>query len=66
LKKKQDLSNHTLSEHLLGSNMASGTGTSEANTAIDGVGEDEPLLGRPGDASQQEGFPLFYNLIIGK
>jgi hypothetical protein len=30
------------------------------------LGEDEPLLGRPGDASQPEGRPLYYNLIIGK
>jgi hypothetical protein len=32
---------------------------------VEGVGEDEPLLGRAGDASQQEGRPLYYNLIIG-
>lgn len=31
----------------------------------EGLGEDEPLLGRAGDASQQEGRPLYYNLIIG-
>jgi hypothetical protein len=30
------------------------------------MGEDEPLLGRAGDASQQEGRPLYYNVIIGK
>jgi len=30
-----------------------------------GVGEDEPLLGNPGDASQEEGKPLYYNFIIG-
>jgi len=31
----------------------------------EGVGEEEPLLGRVGDASQPEGRPLYYNLIIG-
>lgn len=30
-----------------------------------GYGEDEPLLGRAGDASQQEGRPLFWNLALG-
>jgi len=29
------------------------------------MGEQEPLLGRPGDASQQDGLPLYHNLIIG-
>lgn len=29
------------------------------------VGDDEPLLGRRGDASQPEGKALYYNLIIG-
>lgn len=33
---------------------------------VPGTGEDEPLLGRAGDASQQEGKPLYYNFIIGK
>ncbi|KAK4986413.1 hypothetical protein LTR50_005319 [Elasticomyces elasticus] len=32
---------------------------------VPGTGEDEPLLGRVGDASQQEGKPLYYNFIIG-
>ena len=27
--------------------------------------EMEPLLGKPGDASQQEGTSIFYNLILG-
>jgi hypothetical protein len=40
--------------------MASSTGVPERN-----LGEDEPLLGRVGDASQPEGRPLYYNLIIG-
>ena len=31
-----------------------------------GTGEEEPLLGSPGDASQQEGKPLYYNLVIGE
>ena len=29
------------------------------------MGEQEPLLGRPGDASQQDGLPLYHNLVIG-
>ncbi|KAK4982832.1 hypothetical protein LTR66_009078 [Elasticomyces elasticus] len=35
------------------------------NQRVPGTGEDEPLLGRAGDASQQEGKPLYYNFIIG-
>jgi hypothetical protein len=31
-----------------------------------GTSEEEPLLGRRGDASQQEGLPLYQNLVIGK
>jgi len=30
-----------------------------------GTSEEEPLLGRRGDASQQEGLPLYQNLVIG-
>lgn len=46
--------------------MASATGIPEiVNPQEEGLGEDEPLLGRAGDASQQEGRPLYYNLIIG-
>lgn len=47
--------------------MASATGIPEAvpREHVEGVGEDEPLLGRAGDASQQDGRPLYYNLIIG-
>lgn len=30
-----------------------------------GYGEDEPLIGRAGDASQQEGRPLLWNLVLG-
>ena len=33
---------------------------------LPGMGEQEPLLGRAGDASQQEGKPLYYNLWLGK
>jgi hypothetical protein len=33
---------------------------------VEGSRDDEPLLGRPGDASQQDGQPIYYNLIIGK
>jgi hypothetical protein len=29
-------------------------------------GEEEPLLGEPGDASQEQGKPLYYNLWLGK
>jgi hypothetical protein len=38
---------------------------SEQETQRPGMGEQEPLLGRPGDASQQDGLPLYHNLIIG-
>lgn len=44
--------------------MASATGIPEHRVATSG--EDEPLLGRPGDASQQEGQGLQYNFVIGK
>jgi hypothetical protein len=43
--------------------MASATGNN--SLAVEQVGEDEPLLGSPGDASQKEGYPLYYNLILG-
>ena len=46
--------------------MASATDIPDAAVRVEGVGEEEPLLGRAGDASQQEGRPLYYNLIIGK
>lgn len=45
--------------------MASATGIPEMNSRDAGLGEDEPLLGRAGDASQQEGRPIYYNVIIG-
>lgn len=37
----------------------------ENGPTVSGVGEEEPLLGRAGDASQQDGKPLQYNLILG-
>ena len=45
--------------------MASATGIPDV-VPQEGLGEDEPLLGRAGDASQQEGRPLYFNLIIGQ
>lgn len=36
------------------------------NGRVPGTGEEEPLLGRAGDASQQDGKPLYYNFIIGR
>merc|ERR1712227_540819 len=41
------------------------TKMSEQETQRPGMGEQEPLLGRPGDASLQEGLPLYHNLVIG-
>lgn len=46
--------------------MASATGIPEQNHPTMESGEEEPLLGRPGDASQQEGKGLQFNLVIGK
>lgn len=43
--------------------MASATGMPERPN--DGRGEDEPLLGRAGDASQQEDQGLQFNFVIG-
>ena len=45
--------------------MASETGVHEDTSAFTGRGEDEPLLGRVGDASQQHGQPIYHNFIIG-
>jgi hypothetical protein len=45
--------------------MASATGIPGGAVRQQGLGEDEPLLGRVGDASQQAGRPLYLNLIIG-
>jgi hypothetical protein len=50
--------------------MASATGIPAnipgRDQRVEGLGEDEPLLGRIGDASQHEGRPIYYNLVIGK
>ncbi|MCJ1364299.1 hypothetical protein MMC16_003408 [Acarospora aff. strigata] len=45
--------------------MSSATGIPAQNPAAPGRGEDEPLLGRVGDASQQEGKGIQFNLFIG-
>jgi len=47
--------------------MASATGIPQVNPDLqeEGFGEEEPLLGDIGDASQQEGRPLYHNLFIG-
>jgi len=45
--------------------MASATGIPDMAVTARDAGEDEPLLGRPGGASQQEGKPLWSNLVIG-
>ena len=47
--------------------MASDTGIPDvtADSREPGVGEEEPLLGHAGDASQPEGKALYYNLLIG-
>ena len=37
----------------------------EEERRLPGTSEEEPLLGEPGDASQQEGKPLYYNLVLG-
>jgi hypothetical protein len=44
--------------------MASATGIPEQRVSTSA--EDEPLLGRPGDASQQEGQGLQYNFVLGE
>jgi hypothetical protein len=48
--------------------MASATGIPEHINGLNGAsaGEDEPLLGRRGDASQMEDQPLYLNLWIGE
>ncbi|KAF2455243.1 eukaryotic cytochrome b561-domain-containing protein [Lineolata rhizophorae] len=45
--------------------MASATGMPDQSTAAMGRGEEEPLLGRAGDASQEEDKPLYYNFVLG-
>ena len=46
--------------------MASATGIPERHHDIHGRSEEEPLLGGPGDASQEDGQPLWWNLGLGK
>src|SRR5689334_7281260 len=45
--------------------MASANGIPPNAAAARGQSEEEPLLGRRGDASQAEGQPLYQNLWIG-
>jgi hypothetical protein len=45
--------------------MASATGIPSTSAAARGQSEEEPLLGRRGDASQPQGQPLYHNLWIG-
>lgn len=40
--------------------------SAEENRRQPGTSEEEPLLGQRGDASQQEGKPLYHNFIIGE
>ncbi|KAI9761556.1 MAG: hypothetical protein M4579_000948 [Chaenotheca gracillima] len=44
---------------------ASSTAIPDTNPHNDGRGEDEPLLGRAGDASQQDGRGLQFNFFLG-
>jgi len=46
--------------------MASATGIPARAVDPQEVGEDEPLLGRPGDVLQEDSQPLYYNLFTGK
>ena len=39
---------------------------SEEERRLPGTSEEEPLLGDPGDASLQEGKPLYYNFVLGE
>ncbi|KAM0234929.1 hypothetical protein ACHAP5_009924 [Fusarium lateritium] len=47
--------------------MASATGVPERFPPIEGLSarETEPLLGRPGDAAQEDGVPFAKNLVLG-
>ena len=45
--------------------MSSATGIPEENPSTQGRGEDEPLLGRAGDASQQDGKGIQFNFVLG-
>jgi hypothetical protein len=46
--------------------MASATGIPENVNAARGASEQEPLLGRRGDASQMEGQTIWLNLWLGE
>ena len=46
--------------------MASATGIPQENPATQGQAEDEPLLGRAGDASQQDGKGIQFNFVLGR
>jgi len=45
--------------------MTSTTGDHEDVSAITEPSEEEPLLGRVGDAAQKDGTPIYHNLILG-
>jgi hypothetical protein len=45
--------------------MASATGIPETYSNVS-VNEQEPLLGRVGDVSQERGMPLYNNLNMGR
>ena len=45
--------------------MSSATGVPAENPATERTAEDEPLLGRAGDASQQGGKPIAWNFVLG-
>jgi len=45
--------------------MSSATGIPAENPATQGTAEDEPLLGRAGDASQQDGKAIGWNFVLG-
>lgn len=45
--------------------MSSATDIPAENPATQGTAEDEPLLGRAGDASQQGGKTIAWNLVLG-
>lgn len=46
--------------------MSSATGIPQGNPVAEGRGEEEPLLGRAGDASQQDGKGIQFNFFLGK
>jgi len=46
--------------------MSADSAAQNAAVQSGALDEREPLLGRPGDASQEDGKPLWRNLILGK